>query len=193
MKVRWRRHEDRRYGTSWSATVNGHRLEIEVSMGRYVIYVDGERAGDKRMGQGALDFAKHDAEQYARSPGPKGSKSNPRRSRRRRNARKRGSSLPSADVSTFLLVLSSKLTQYDAREQRKHYNIYRLGHLLGAAEKVQKDMRGLESRSDPEAMARLKASIARRFTLPFRPASAVIRQIDAWVTSGKKPSLTRRN
>lgn len=97
-------------------------------------------------------------------------------------------------VGNFLLVLSSKLTQYDQRETTKELkrgrsNIYRLGHLLGALHKVEGDVQGLEGRSDAEALDALKASMNTRFTEGFAPVRQVERQIDRWLEKGKPPSL----
>lgn len=97
----------------------------------------------------------------------------------------------SGTVAAFLAVLDSKLTQYDVREQKKHHNIYRLGHLLKAADAVRVDLKKHLNDDSPAALAKLKQSIAKHFILPFSPASAVIKQIDAYLTSGRQPSLLR--
>jgi hypothetical protein len=95
-------------------------------------------------------------------------------------------------VEKYLLVLSSKLTQYDMKESAKEMrrggmNIYRLGHLLKAAKSVENDVKALARREDPEAMAKLQQSLSRHFEDGFSPARAVKRQIAAG-----KCSLVRR-
>jgi hypothetical protein len=94
-------------------------------------------------------------------------------------------------VGTFLTVLKSKLVQHDEKENRKHFNLYRLGHYLRAAEGVQAKVKARIDKSDAASFERLKAAIAEHFTLPFSPASATIRQIDAYMATGKAPSLTK--
>ncbi len=100
-------------------------------------------------------------------------------------------------VCNFLHVLSSKLTQYDqklaASETRRggRENIYRLGHYLEAAEKVERDV-GLPDchvTLSPAIASTLKESLNRRFNPGFPPAKNVEKQIDAFLTSGKQPSL----
>jgi hypothetical protein len=103
--------------------------------------------------------------------------------------------LPTATVETFLEVLSSKLIQQDEKELRQETrrggrgNIYRLGLLLEAAEKVKGDVSQYLERDDPEAMEVLKASLQKRFTSNFPPLKGMLKQIEAWTTRGKKPSL----
>lgn len=93
----------------------------------------------------------------------------------------------------FLLVLRSKLTQHDARLSAKQPNLYRLGHYLAAAERVEKAMgRSLDSTA-PAALTKFKKSLYTAFEMPFAPASAVERQVDAYLTKGTVPSLTRQN
>ena len=119
-------------------------------------------------------------------------RNNPK-SRTGERAGKRRSNPRSGTVAAFLAVLVSKLTQYDMREQKKHYNLYRLGHLLGAADEIRADLKNHLGDDSPAALAALKQSIAARFTLPFPPASATIKQIDAYLATGKYPSLVRNS
>lgn len=102
--------------------------------------------------------------------------------------------LPDGTVKTFLAVASSKLTQYDERLQKRQPNIYRLGHYFGALEKVEADVSRHKNDDSPEALEALRQSLLRRFTsrggksdLP--PIRNVIKQIDAFLESGKLPSL----
>jgi hypothetical protein len=98
-----------------------------------------------------------------------------------------------ATPRAFLSVLRSKLTQHDVKLSAKQPNMYRLGHYLAAAERVEKDMgKSLDSTS-PAALEKLRQSLHKRFDMPFAPASAVERQIDAYLASGTMPSLVRKN
>lgn len=88
-------------------------------------------------------------------------------------------------VAKYLLVLSSKLTQYDVRESAKEMrrgggmNIYRLGHLLKAAHRVENDVKTVVHREDGEALAKLQRSLSKYFEDGFAPVRAVKRQIAA--------------
>lgn len=98
-----------------------------------------------------------------------------------------------ATPRAFLSVLRSKLTQHDVKLSAKQPNMYRLGHYLAAAERVEKDMgKSLDSTS-PAALEKLRQSLHKRFEMPFAPASAVERQIDAYLAKGTMPSLVRKN
>ncbi len=107
----------------------------------------------------------------------------------------RFSALPNGTVKMFLHVLTSKLTQYDAKETKREQtrggqgNLYRLGHLLEAANKVEEDVKDYLDKDDEEAMEALRASLKKRFTPNFPPINTVLRQIDNWLTKKKKPSL----
>lgn len=94
-------------------------------------------------------------------------------------------------ISHFLALLTSKLTQYDARVSVRQPNVYRLGHLLGAAEKVAACFPHPEAEATPDRIAPMVGAIERHFILPFPPADAVIRQIKAYLATGKRPSLVR--
>jgi len=103
--------------------------------------------------------------------------------------------LPSATVEMFLLALGSKLTQQDAKEMKQEQargrpgNIYRLGLLFEAKEKVGNAVSQYLKRDDPEAMEALKAALQRNFNSNFPPLKNILKQIDNWLTKKKKPSL----
>jgi hypothetical protein len=103
--------------------------------------------------------------------------------------------LPSATVEMFLLALGSKLTQQDAKEMKREQarggpgNIYRLGLLLEAKEKVEHAVSQYLKRDDPEAMEVLKAALQKNFNSNFPPLKNILKQIDNWLTKKKKPSL----
>lgn len=115
----------------------------------------------------------------------------------RKSTKRRAVTRSAPTVDTFLMVLTSKLTQYDqaqfARES-KHGggNIHRLALLFEAQDKVRTDCLSVLTRSDAEAMAELKKSLARRFTPNFSPVTNVVRQIDAWLKDGRHPSIIRK-
>lgn len=98
-------------------------------------------------------------------------------------------------IENWLFVLRSKLTQYDMATSKREaargrVNIYRLGHLLGAATKVQEDLTKMLNRDDPEALRRLRASIQKRFIVSdMPPAKNVLKQLDAYEQTGKHPSI----
>ena len=96
----------------------------------------------------------------------------------------------SGTVGAFVWVLKSLLTQYDKRLEARQPNIYRLGHLLEAAGKVEDDVAAYKDRDDPEALEALKKSVSRRFIVrDMPPAAALIKKIDQFLASGKPPRL----
>jgi hypothetical protein len=103
--------------------------------------------------------------------------------------------LPNATVEMFLQVLTSKLTQYDQKEIKREQahggngNIYRLGLMFEASEKVERDVAQYLKRDDAEALGVMKASLQKHFHATYPPIANVLRQIDNWLTKKKKPSL----
>jgi len=101
-------------------------------------------------------------------------------------------------VGVFLILLTSKITQADKAAQERsykrpggHFNIHALPLMLEAAQKVEDRMRAYKDRDDPEALERLKAEIKRSFN-DVSPIRATIKQIDAFLATGKLPSLVRK-
>jgi len=96
-----------------------------------------------------------------------------------------------ATVSSFLDVLTSKMTQYDKRASgRPGWNPYAFGQYLAAKDKVYDDVKAHLELDTPEAMKALKKSIGKRFLVDsFPPAKNVMKQIDAYLGSGKMPRL----
>lgn len=94
----------------------------------------------------------------------------------------------------FLIILTHKLTQYEQRQEAMEVkrggrvNIYRLGHLLGALEKVREDVADVLDADDTASLNRLVRSIETRFT-EFSPATATVKKIRAYQESGKLPAL----
>lgn len=101
----------------------------------------------------------------------------------------------SATIKTFLAVLSSKLTQQDKKEYARETarggngNIYRLGLLFEALSKVEDAVRPYLDKDDEEAMEALKKAIQKNFHADYPPVKNVLKQIDAWVTKKKYPSI----
>ena len=104
-------------------------------------------------------------------------------------------SLPNATVEMFLQVLTSKLTQQDQKEIKREQahggrgNIYRLGLMFEASEKVEHDVAQYLKRDDEEALGAMKASLQKHFHATYPPIANVLRQIDNWLLKKKKPSL----
>ena len=105
-------------------------------------------------------------------------------------------SMADGSVKAFLMVLRSKLTQYDKKLIDKEMqrggrgNIYRLGHYLEAADRVEQDLRSNLDKEDSATMEKLKTSLQFRFSPDFPPVKNVLKQIEAWEAKGKKPSIT---
>jgi len=99
-------------------------------------------------------------------------------------------------VGTFLTILSSHLTQYDKKQiagetkRGGRGNIHRLSLLLGALGKVRDDVKDVEGSDSSEAMEKLKWSLSKRFNDGFPPVTKLVKQIDAFVSSGKLPKIT---
>jgi hypothetical protein len=103
-------------------------------------------------------------------------------------------SLPNGTVEMFLMMLSSKLTQYDQKEfaretKRGHGNIYRLSLLLEAKNKVESDVGEFLTRDDSEAMEALRRSIGVRFHVTCPPVRRVLKAIEMWELKRSKPTL----
>ena len=99
--------------------------------------------------------------------------------------------LKQATVRAFLAVLSSKITRYDARISAKERmpNIYRLGHLLEAASRVEKRVKRIIDQDTPEALETLIEAMDQDFTPNFPPVNAVKKQIRRYLETGKMPTL----
>jgi len=98
-------------------------------------------------------------------------------------------------VSNFVAVLNSMLTQYDQKlsSRERSVNIYRLGHFLGASEKVASDLASAGAKGDDVMNTQIGevmfASMDRHFDLGFPPVKKVVKQLAAFLTNGKNPSL----
>lgn len=103
-------------------------------------------------------------------------------------------------VGNFLAVLTSQLTQYDQKAslRERHVNIYRLGHLLGAAQRVEEEMLRRADKQAPmtpeladEMIAAMSGafSVGRDGQFDLAPCRNVVKQLRAFVERGKDPSL----
>lgn len=110
------------------------------------------------------------------------------------------STIALGSVAHFIEVLKSKLIQSDVREsvreaKRGRVNIYRLSHYMKAVDEVRESMSGFLGLSDAGSLIALKNEINVRFVTDLRgnpthsAVKNVFKQIDAWVQSGKRPSL----
>lgn len=97
-------------------------------------------------------------------------------------------------VAKFLVVLGSKLTQYDVRlsameRKRGRVNIYRLGHYMGALQKVRDDVASFETESSPEAIGKFMTAVGDYFDVLMPPVKNMMDQADAWTSKGIPPRL----
>jgi hypothetical protein len=106
-----------------------------------------------------------------------------------------------ATVRDFNNILAHRLTRYDrlaaAREQKRglRVNIYRMGHLLGAAQKaVDLVPKALLDSDGVEALEAYRKGLKRAFRFEagkfeFAPVTQVSRMMDKWIASGKLPKF----
>lgn len=86
-------------------------------------------------------------------------------------------------VSKYLDVLGHELVRYDvatsAREaKRGRVNIYRLGHLMGALQRVREEVGNRTSDSDADKVT-FRVAMYANFERDFPPVKKVIKQIEA--------------
>ena len=113
-------------------------------------------------------------------------------------------------VGNFFVVLTSLLTQYDEKESLRELkrsgksNIYRLGLLLEAKQKAEEEILFRYPEAASETMSNEIAGIlidvlAERFAVNHKtnefdlsPLRKFYKQLDAFLSSGKRPSLVDR-
>lgn len=96
-----------------------------------------------------------------------------------------------ATVEAFDALLTHNLTAFDERLEAKQPNQYRLAHYLGAAQNAEKKAKasGIWKSDTPEALQQYKEFLADSFSgLP--PVDNVIKQIDAFLATGKMPTIS---
>lgn len=87
-------------------------------------------------------------------------------------------------VARYLEVLSHELVRHDVRESAKEIkrripvNIYRLGHLLGALQRVRADV-GSRTSSSAEDKAAFRMAMYQHFEQGFSPVKKVVTQLEA--------------
>lgn len=97
-------------------------------------------------------------------------------------------------VSTFLVVFSSMLTQYDQQlskgeRKRGRSNIYRLGHYLDALDRARAQVQGVINDDSKEAVAKLRDAIASVFHDNDNPGKKLLKVIDAYIEKGTLPKI----
>lgn len=94
------------------------------------------------------------------------------------------STIQSCSVAKYLEVLSHELVRYDmatsAREikRRVPINIYRLGHLMGALQRVREEVGNRTSDSEADK-ALFRGAMYGNFERDFPPMKKVVKQIEA--------------
>lgn len=87
-------------------------------------------------------------------------------------------------VAKYLEVLSHELVRYDvttsAREAKRRVspNIYRLGHLMGALQRVREEVGSRTSDSDADK-AGFRMAMYANFEHAFPPVKKVVKQLEA--------------
>ena len=104
--------------------------------------------------------------------------------------------MKSATAEAFLVLLGSKIVQYDmavsARESKRgRPNIYRLGLLLEAKQKAEAAASRIMDKDDEESLMTLKKTISKFLSPELPPVKSVFKQIDAWIKDKKYPSLVK--
>lgn len=88
-------------------------------------------------------------------------------------------------IDKYMVVLTHELIRYDMAQSRREakrgrVNIYRLGHLLEAANRVRASVEKKRGASGDDAALRdMRVSLEHEFLPGFAPAKRVIQQIDS--------------
>ena len=94
-------------------------------------------------------------------------------------------------VKGFLTILVGRLTQYDKKLQARQPNIYRLGLLFAAKEKVEARVNRYLDDSTPGALNALKVALTQEFLVnDMPPVKAVMKMIDEYLANGKAPKYS---
>ena len=98
-------------------------------------------------------------------------------------------------VRGFITILNANLTQYDmaqsAREAkgRGSVNVYRLGHLLGASQKLEDRLKSILDSSSTEDLRTLRSAlVGKAFLADFPPSKKTVKAIDKYLADGKPPA-----
>jgi hypothetical protein len=123
-------------------------------------------------------------------PGPT-KKGTPRK--RRASAKPRVVKNPKNDapptVDFWRMQLVSYITQYDMKVSRRERspNIYRLGHLLGAAQRAEDKTKGLGGRDDEASLKKYLAAVKREFEPDFPPLKRFEKAVNKYLSTGRRP------
>ena len=90
-------------------------------------------------------------------------------------------------INSFLTVLAAHLTQWDMKESRKHFNAYRLGHLLEAKDRVEQAVKSKLKSAEHADLEMLKKVLAKIFDPKLPPVKKTIKDIDKFLQTGKPP------
>lgn len=89
-------------------------------------------------------------------------------------------------VPAFVEQLKWLTVRYDKQQSEKEakrqhgvVNMYRLGLLLQATERIESDTKTFGHRDDREAMIALRSSVLKHFLSDFPPAKKIVKMIDA--------------
>ena len=114
--------------------------------------------------------------------------------KKKRAPRKKKMAAP-ANIDFWLVYLEHKLVRQDMAETKREAkmsgrsNIYRLGHLLGALEKVRSKVKMLGAREDKESIEKFRSAMNKHFIDTSPPIKAVNKAIDKFLTTGKRPLI----
>ena len=93
--------------------------------------------------------------------------------------------MPDGSVGTFLKIMQSHITQWDAQ----HGNDYSLGQLLQALEKVERRVSRIMAEESPEALDELTKALRREFTSGFSPLNGTVQAITLFLRNGRLPKF----
>lgn len=97
-------------------------------------------------------------------------------------------------IEHFLTILTCRITNEDRKAQARAlktgraFNHYALSHMLGADKRVHDSVRKVWASSTSEAFKLLQSAIEKEFTR-MRWRDRLLRDIDRYVATGKKPKL----
>jgi hypothetical protein len=85
----------------------------------------------------------------------------------------------SCTIGKYLVVLSHELTKFDRElEARGQSNIYRLGHYMGALQRVEKKVKSVLDKDRGKPMLKFLDAVGSAFEADFPPIKRLARQIE---------------
>lgn len=94
---------------------------------------------------------------------------------------------PRTPVGFWSIFLGHKLTQWDMRQ--RDTNPYRMGHLLGAANKVDAKVKGVMKSTDDADIEKFRKAMKSEFERDFPPVKQVSKAIDKYLMTRKRPKI----